>query len=77
MRKVYRALDHPSQDVPASPADEIQRETPRCSKSIQVKISPAEEVVRQAHLKRSSKSQEGPLLIMREYQDQPRTQLRK
>lgn len=33
MRKAPTVPTHPSQGVPASPADEIQRETPWCSKS--------------------------------------------
>ena len=59
MRKAPTVPTHPSQDVPASPADEIQRETPGVP-SQDVPSSPAEEAVRQAPLAPSHPSQEGP-----------------
>lgn len=65
MRKAPTVPTHPSQDVPASPADEIQRETPGVPShpshpSQDVPSSPAEEAVRQAPLAPSHPSQEGP-----------------
>ncbi len=62
MRKAPATPTHPSQDVPASPADEIQRETPGVPShpSQDVPSSPAEEAVRQAPLAPSHPSQEGP-----------------
>ena len=62
MRKAPTVPTHPSQDVPASPADDIQRETPGIPShpSQDVPSSPAEEAVRQAPLAPSHPSQEGP-----------------
>ena len=62
MRKAPTVPTHPSQDVPASPADVIQRETPGVPShpSQDVPSSPAEEAVRQAPLAPSHPSQEGP-----------------
>ena len=62
MRKAPTVPTHPSQDVPASPADDIQRETPGVPShpSQDVPSSPAEEAVRQAPLAPSHPSQEGP-----------------
>ena len=62
MRKAPTVPTHPSQDVPASPADDIQRETPGVPShpSQDVPSSPAEEAVRQAPLASSHPSQEGP-----------------
>lgn len=62
MRKAPTVPTHPSQDVPASPADGIQRETPAFPShpSQDVPSSPAEEAVRQAPLAPSHPSQEGP-----------------
>ena len=62
MRKAPAAPTHPSQDVPASPADDLQRETPAVPThpSQDVPSSPAEEAVRQAPLAPSHPSQEGP-----------------
>ena len=53
---------HPSQDLPASPADEIKRETLTVPShpSQDAPSSPAEEAVRQAPLAPSHPSQEGP-----------------
>ena len=61
MRKAPTVPTHPSQDVPASPADDIQRETPGVPShpSQDVPSSPAEEAVRQAPLAPSHPSQEG------------------
>ena len=65
MRKAPTVPTHPSQDVPASPSDEIKRETPGVPShpshpSQDVPSSPAEEAVRQAPLAPSHPSQEGP-----------------
>ena len=62
MRKAPTVPTHPSQDVPASPADDIQRETPGIPShpSQDVPSSPAEEAVRQAPLAPSHPSLEGP-----------------
>ena len=62
MRKAPTVPTHPSQDVPASPADDIQRETPGIPShpSQDVPSSPAEEAARQASLTPSHPSQEGP-----------------
>lgn len=62
MRKAPTVPTHPSQDVPASPADDIQRETPGIPShpSQDVPSSPAEEAVRQAPLAPSHPSQKGP-----------------
>ena len=59
MRKAPAVPTHPSQDVPASPSDEIKRETLTVP-SQDVPSSPAEEAVRQAPLAPSHPSQEGP-----------------
>ena len=65
MRKAPTVPTHPSQDVPASPSDEIKRETPGVPShpshpSQDVPSSPAEEAVRQAPLAPSHPSLEGP-----------------
>ena len=62
MRKAPTVPTHPSQDVPASPADEFQRETLTVPShpSQDAPSSPAEEAVRQAPLAPSHPSQEGP-----------------
>ena len=59
MRKAPAVPTHPSQDVPASPSDEIKRETLTVP-SQDVPSSPAEEAVRQAPLAPSHPIQEGP-----------------
>ena len=59
MRKAPAVPTHPSQDVPASPSDEIKRETLTVP-SQDVPSSPAEEAVRQAPLAPSHPSQEVP-----------------
>ena len=68
MRKAPTVPTHPSQDVPASPADDIQRETPGVPShpSQDVPSSPAEEAVRQAPLAPSHPSQEGPSTLSEE-----------
>ena len=62
MRNAPTVPTHPSQDLPASPADEIKRETLTVPShpSQDVPSSPAEEAVRQAPLAPSHPSQEGP-----------------
>ena len=62
MRNAPTVPTHPSQDLPASPADEIKRETLTVPShpSHDVPSSPAEEAVRQAPLAPSHPSQEGP-----------------
>ena len=62
MRNAPTVPTHPSQDLPASPADEITRETLTVPShpSQDVPSSPAEEAVRQAPLAPSHPSQEGP-----------------
>ena len=62
MRNAPTVPTHPSQDVPASPADEFQRETLTVPShpSQDVPSSPAEEAVRQTSLAPSHPSQEGP-----------------
>lgn len=62
MRNAPTVPTHPSQDLPASPADEIKRETLTVpsNPSQDVPSSPAEEAVRQAPLAPSHPSQEGP-----------------
>ena len=62
MRKAPTVPTHPSQDLPASPADEFKRETLTVPShpSQDVPSSPAEEAVRQAPLAPSHPSQEGP-----------------
>ena len=62
MRNAPTVPTHPSQDLPASPADEIKRETLTVPShpSQDVPSSPAEEAVRQAPLDPSHPSQEGP-----------------
>lgn len=62
MRNAPTVPTHPSQDLPASPADEITRETLTIPShpSQDVPSSPAEEAVRQAPLAPSHPSQEGP-----------------
>lgn len=62
MRNALTVPTHPSQDLPASPADEIKRETLTVPShpSQDVPSSPAEEAVRQAPLAPSHPSQEGP-----------------
>ena len=62
MRKAPTVPTHPSQDLPASPSDEIKRETLTVPShpSQDVPSSPAEEAVRQAPLAPSHPSQEGP-----------------
>jgi len=61
MRNAPTVPTHPSQDLPASPADEIKRETLTVPShpSHDVPSSPAEEAVRQAPLAPSHPSQEG------------------
>ena len=61
MRNAPTVPTHPSQDLPASPADEIKRETLTVPShpSQDVPSSPAEEAVRQAPLAPSHPSQEG------------------
>ena len=62
MRNAPTVPTHPSQDLPASPADEIKRETLTVPShpSQDVPSSPAEEAARQASLTPSHPSQEGP-----------------
>ncbi|MDU1929912.1 MAG: endolytic transglycosylase MltG [Streptococcus mitis] len=62
MRNAPTVPTHPSQDLPASPADEITRETLTVPShpSQDVPSSPAEEAARQASLTPSHPSQEGP-----------------
>lgn len=62
MRNAPTVPTHPSQDLPASPADEIKRETLTVPShpSQDVPSSPAEEAVKQAPLAPSHPSQEGP-----------------
>lgn len=62
MRNAPTVPTHPSQYLPASPADEIKRETLTVPShpSQDVPSSPAEEAVRQAPLAPSHPSQEGP-----------------
>ena len=62
MRNAPTVPTHPSQDLPASPADEITRETLTVPShpSQDVPSSPAEEAARQAPLTPSHPSQEGP-----------------
>ena len=62
MRKAPTVPTHPSQDVPASPADEFQRETLTVPShpSQDAPSSPAEEAVRQAPLAPSHPSQDLP-----------------
>ena len=62
MRNAPTVPTHPSQDLPASPADEIKRETLTVPShpSQDVPSSPAEEAVRQAPLAPSHPSQEEP-----------------
>ena len=73
MRKAPTVPTHPSQDVPASPADDIQRETPGVPShpSQDVPSSPAEEAVRQAPLAPSHPSQEGPSTLSEEGVSRP------
>ena len=62
MRNAPTVPTHPSQDLPASPADEIKRETLTVPShpSQDVPSSPAEEAVRQAPFTPSHPSQDGP-----------------
>ena len=73
MRNAPTVPTHPSQDLPASPADEIKRETLTVPShpSQDVPSSPAEEAVRQAPLAPSHPSQEGPSTLSEEGVSRP------